>query len=43
MLKVAVAILPLYPQVQGDLVLAGIFLHDMGKIEEVICIDAGKR
>jgi len=35
MLRVAVAILPLYPQVQPDLVLAGIFLHDMGKIEEL--------
>jgi 3'-5' exoribonuclease len=35
MLRVAVAILPLYPQVQGDLVLAGIFLHDMGKTEEL--------
>jgi 3'-5' exoribonuclease len=35
MLKVAVAILPLYPEVQTDLVLAGIFLHDMGKTEEL--------
>jgi len=35
MLKVAVAILPLYPDVQPDLVLAGIFLHDMGKTEEL--------
>jgi len=35
MLRVAVAILPLYPQVQGDLVLAGIFLHDIGKTEEL--------
>jgi len=35
MLRVAVAILPLYPQVQTDLVLAGIFLHDMGKTEEL--------
>ncbi|MFQ6035702.1 MAG: 3'-5' exoribonuclease YhaM family protein [Sedimentisphaerales bacterium] len=35
MLRVAVAILPLYPQVQPDLVLAGIFLHDMGKTEEL--------
>ena len=37
MLKVAVAILPLYPEVQTDLVLAGIFLHDIGKIEELTC------
>ncbi len=35
MLRVAVAILPLYPKVQGDLVLAGIFLHDIGKTEEL--------
>jgi len=38
MLRVAQAILPLYPQVQADLVLAGIFLHDMGKTEE-LCYD----
>ena len=35
MLRVAAAILPLYPQVQPDLVLAGVFLHDMGKTEEL--------
>ena len=35
MLRVAVAILPLYPKVQADLVLAGVFLHDMGKTEEL--------
>jgi 3'-5' exoribonuclease len=35
MLRVAQAILPLYPQVQGDLVRTGIFLHDMGKTEEL--------
>ncbi len=35
MLRVATAILPLYPLVQGDLVLAGIFLHDIGKTEEL--------
>ena len=34
-LRVAVAILPLYPQVQTDLVLAGIFLHDIGKTDEL--------
>ena len=34
-LRVAGAILPLYPEVQGDLVLAGIFLHDMGKTQEM--------
>jgi len=35
MLLSARAILPLYPQVQGDLVLAGIFLHDIGKTQEL--------
>jgi 3'-5' exoribonuclease len=35
MLRVAVAILPLYPEVQHDLVLAGIFLHDIGKTDEL--------
>jgi len=35
MLRAAVALLPLYPQVQADLVLAGIFLHDIGKTEEL--------
>jgi len=35
MLRVADAILPLYPDVQADLVLTGIFLHDIGKTEEL--------
>ena len=35
MLRVAEAILPLYPNVQADLVLAGILLHDMGKTDEL--------
>jgi len=35
MLRVAVAMLPLYPNVQTDLVLAGVFLHDIGKTEEL--------
>jgi 3'-5' exoribonuclease len=35
MLRVAVAILPLYPDVQGDLVLTGILIHDIGKTEEL--------
>ena len=35
MLNVADAILPFYPQLQADLVLAGIFLHDMGKTKEL--------
>jgi len=35
MLHVALAALPYYPDVQGDLVVAGIFLHDIGKTEEL--------
>ncbi len=34
-LCVAQAVLPFYPEVQSDLVLAGIFLHDIGKTEEL--------
>jgi 3'-5' exoribonuclease len=37
MLRVACAILPLYPQIQADLVLAGILLHDMCKTDELTC------
>ena len=37
MLRVAVSIFPLYPHIQKDLVLAAIFLHDMGKTEELAC------
>ena len=35
MLKVANVVLPLYPNVQADLVIAGIFLHDLAKTEEL--------
>ncbi|MBN2270368.1 MAG: HD domain-containing protein [Sedimentisphaerales bacterium] len=35
MLRAALAILPLYPKVQADLVLAGVFLHDIGKTDEL--------
>ncbi len=35
MLRIAVAILPFYPKLQADLVLAGIFLHDIGKTKEL--------
>ena len=35
MLRSACVLLPLYPRVQADLVLAGIFLHDIGKTEEL--------
>jgi len=34
-LQAAVAILPLYPKVQSDLVIAGIFLHDIAKTKEL--------
>ncbi|MHC4165605.1 MAG: 3'-5' exoribonuclease YhaM family protein [Planctomycetota bacterium] len=34
-LRVAVAILPYYPGMQADLVLAGMFLHDIGKTDEL--------
>jgi 3'-5' exoribonuclease len=35
MMKAAKALLPLYPQLNGDLVLAGVFLHDLGKSAEL--------
>jgi 3'-5' exoribonuclease len=35
MLKVAEAILPLYPKIQADLVLVAIFLHDIAKTQEL--------
>jgi len=35
MLRVATVVLPLYPKVQADLVLAAIFLHDMAKTREL--------
>lgn len=34
MVRAARALLPLYPEVDGDLAIAGIILHDMGKLEE---------
>jgi 3'-5' exoribonuclease len=34
-LNAAVALLPLYPKLQSDLVIAGIFLHDMAKTKEL--------
>ncbi len=33
--KAAKALLPLYPRLNADLVLTGVFLHDIGKIEEL--------
>jgi len=35
MLKVAKAILPLYPKIQADLVLVAVFLHDIAKTQEL--------
>jgi 3'-5' exoribonuclease len=35
MLNAAVSILPLYPKLQPDLVIAGVFLHDMAKTKEL--------
>ena len=35
MLKVATSILPIYPRIQGDLVLAAVFLHDIAKTTEL--------
>ncbi len=34
MLRACRALLPLYPQVDGDLAIAGVILHDIGKLEE---------
>ena len=36
MVRVARSLLPLYPQVDADLAIAGIILHDIGKLEEYI-------
>ena len=36
MIRVAQAILPCYPYLDGDLLLAGIILHDLGKLTEMI-------
>jgi len=35
MARAATALLPLYPQVNGDLVLCGVFFHDLGKAAEL--------
>ncbi|MEX2673076.1 MAG: HD domain-containing protein [Phycisphaeraceae bacterium] len=35
LLKLAEATLPLYPQINRDIVLMGLFLHDLGKCEEL--------
>ncbi|MBN2706409.1 MAG: HD domain-containing protein [Deltaproteobacteria bacterium] len=34
--RLALQVCPLYPQVDGDLVLAGALLHDIGKVEELV-------
>lgn len=33
--EAAVRLLPLYPDIDGDFLLAGIFLHDLGKVREL--------
>ncbi|MEW6198601.1 MAG: HD domain-containing protein [Planctomycetota bacterium] len=38
LLRLAEAVCPLYPQVSRDLVIAGIFLHDVGKVRELACV-----
>ncbi|MBI4719191.1 MAG: HD domain-containing protein [Planctomycetes bacterium] len=38
LLEVALVVLPRYPKLSRDLVLAGLFLHDIGKAEE-LCFD----
>ncbi len=35
LLRLAQVVCPLYPQVSSDLLLAGIFLHDIGKVREL--------
>jgi 3'-5' exoribonuclease len=37
LLDAAERLLPLYPDVDRDLVLAGVFLHDAGKVRELTC------
>lgn len=37
MLEVADRILPLYPELDRDLLMTGIFLHDIGKVRELAC------
>jgi 3'-5' exoribonuclease len=37
LLELAVVVLPRYPDVSADLVLAGVFLHDAGKTAELSC------
>jgi 3'-5' exoribonuclease len=38
--RAAAAVLPLYPKVNADLVLAGVFLHDIGKTSELAATTA---
>lgn len=35
LMRVAEALLPLYPQVDGELLVMGVFLHDLGKLDEL--------
>lgn len=41
MAKVAQALLPLYPKVDPSLALAGVILHDMGKVQEYTRLEPG--
>ncbi len=36
LMKVCQAVTPFYPQIDGDLLLIGAFLHDLGKVDELI-------
>lgn len=36
LMKVCQAVTPFYPQINGDLLLIGAFLHDLGKVDELI-------
>jgi 3'-5' exoribonuclease len=41
MAKVAAALLPLYPKVDASLALAGVILHDVGKVQEYTRLEPG--
>jgi 3'-5' exoribonuclease len=40
LMEVVLRVIPCYPQINGDLLVMGAFLHDLGKIEE-LCYDRG--
>lgn len=37
LLEIAIRVMPLYPRLSQDLVVAGLFLHDIGKAKELAC------